>query len=197
MASSVSDRGYLPARARSVKVVVLGAFGVGKTTYVATLSEMRPLHTEERLTRAGELVDDVAVDTKSTTTVAMDFGRRTLGDGDIVVYLFGAPGQPRFAAMIRSLLTGALGGLVLVDTRYIDRSYESIDLLEEAELPYVVAVNTFPGAPEYPEDALRDALTLPGDRPLVFIDARTMHSAKRALVALVTDILRPAGSRAR
>ncbi|MGW1990415.1 GTP-binding protein [Embleya sp. NPDC001921] len=197
MASSVSERGYLPAGARSVKVVVLGAFGVGKTTYVATLSEMRPLHTEERLTRAGEMVDDVGVDTKSTTTVAMDFGRRTLGDGDIVVYLFGAPGQPRFAAMIRSLLTGALGGLVLVDTRYIDRSYESIDLLEEAELPYVVAVNAFPGAPEYPEDVLRDALTLPNDRPLVFIDARTMHSAKRALVALVTDILRPAGSRAR
>lgn len=196
MASSASDRGYLPHGARSVKVVVLGAFGVGKSTYVATLSEMRPLRTEERLTRAGELVDDVVVDAKSTTTVAMDFGRRTLG-GDIVVYLFGAPGQTRFAAMIRSLLIGALGGLVLVDTRYIDRSYESIDLLEEAELPYVVAVNTFPGTPHYPEDELRDALALPEDRPLVFIDARAVQSAKHALVALVADILRPAGSRAR
>lgn len=197
MGSSASERGYLPQGTRSVKIVILGAFGVGKTTYVATVSEMRPLRTEERLTRTGELVDDLAVDTKSTTTVAMDFGRRTL-DGGIVVYLFGAPGQPRFAAMIRSLLIGALGGLVLVDTRHIDRSYASIDLLEEAELPYVVAVNTFPDAPDYPEEALRDALSLPRDRPLVFLDARTMRSAKRALIALVSDILtlHPAGSHA-
>ncbi|WTW99019.1 ATP/GTP-binding protein [Streptomycetaceae bacterium NBC_01309] len=195
MASSASEHHYLPRGARSVKIVVLGAFGVGKTTYVATVSEMRPLRTEERLSRAGQLVDDLRVETKSTTTVAMDFGRRTLGD-DIVVYLFGAPGQPRFADMIRSLLNGALGGLVLVDTRYVDQSFESIGLLEEADLPYVVAVNTFPGAPAYPEEVLRDALTLPGDRPLVFLDARSMQSAKRALIALVTDILHPAGSRA-
>ncbi|HSA51783.1 MAG TPA: ATP/GTP-binding protein [Yinghuangia sp.] len=195
MASSASDRRYLPLGARSVKIVVLGAFGVGKTTYVATISEMRPLRTEERLTRAGQFVDDLTVDTKSTTTVAMDFGRRTLG-GDIVVYLFGAPGQPRFADMIRSLLHGALGGLVLVDTRRVDESYESIGLLEEADLPYVVAVNTFPGAPAYPEDVLRDALSLPCDRPLVFLDARFVKSAKRALIALVTDILHPAGSHA-
>lgn len=194
MASSASDRRYLPPGARSVKIVVLGAFGVGKTTYVATISEMRPLRTEERLTRAGQFVDDLTTDTKSTTTVAMDFGRRTL-NGGIVVYLFGAPGQPRFADMIRSLLHGALGGLVLVDTRHIHESYESIGLLEEADLPYVVAVNTFPGAPAYPEDVLRDALSLPCDRPLVFLDARLMQSAKRALIALVTDILHPAGSR--
>ncbi|NUU21155.1 MAG: ATP/GTP-binding protein [Streptomycetaceae bacterium] len=194
MASSASDHPYLPHGARSVKIVVLGAFGVGKTTYVATVSEMRPLRTEERLTRAGQLVDDLTVETKGTTTVAMDFGRRTLSGG-IVVYLFGAPGQPRFADMIRSLLHGALGGLVLVDTRHVDQSYESIGLLEEADLPYVVAVNTFPGAPAYPEEVLRDALSLPCDRPLVFLDARTMQSAKRALIALVTDILHPAGSR--
>jgi signal recognition particle receptor subunit beta len=195
MASSASDHHYLPHGARSVKIVVLGAFGVGKTTYVATVSEMRPLRTEERMTRAGQLVDDLQVDTKTTTTVAMDFGRRTL-NGGIVVYLFGAPGQPRFAEMIRNLLNGALGGLVLVDTRHVDQSYESIGLLEEADLPYVVAVNTFHGAPAYSEEVLRDALSLPCDRPLVFLDARLMQSAKRALIALVTDILHPAGSRA-
>lgn len=195
MAYSASDRHHLPPGTRSVKIVVLGAFGVGKTTYVGTVSEMRPLRTEERLTRAGQVVDDVRVDTKTTTTVAIDFGRRTFG-GDIAVYLFGAPGQPRFADMIRSLMHGALGGLVLVDTRDVDLSYESIGLLEEADLPYVVAVNTFPGAPVYPEEALREALALPDDRPLVFLDARTLQSAKRALIALVTDILHPAGSSA-
>jgi signal recognition particle receptor subunit beta len=99
--------------------------------------------------------------------------------------------------MIRSLMYGALGGLVLVDTRNVDQSYESIGLLEEADLPYVVAVNTFPGAPAYPEEVLRDALSLPDDRPLVFLDARLLQSAKRALIALVTDILHPAGSSAR
>ncbi|GAA4986405.1 ATP/GTP-binding protein [Yinghuangia aomiensis] len=196
MAFSVSDHHYLPPGTRSVKIVVLGAFGVGKTTYVGTVSEMRPLRTEERLTRAGQLVDDVRADGKSTTTVAIDFGRRTF-DGGIAVYLFGAPGQPRFAEMIRSLMRGALGGLVLVDTRSVDQSYESIGLLEEADLPYVVAVNTFPGAPGYPEDVLRDALSLPDDRPLVFIDARTLRSAKHALIALVADILHPARSAAR
>ncbi|WP_436772461.1 GTP-binding protein [Yinghuangia sp. YIM S09857] len=191
-----AERHYLPPGTRSVKIVVLGAFGVGKTTYVGTVSEMRPLRTEERLTRAGQLVDDVRVDTKSTTTVAIDFGRRTFG-GDIAVYLFGAPGQPRFAAMIRSLMHGALGGLVLVDTRNVEQSYESIGLLEEADLPYVVAVNTFPGSPTYTDEMLREALSLPDDRPLVFLDARLLPSAKRALIALVTNILQPAGSSAR
>ncbi|MFD0509357.1 ATP/GTP-binding protein [Streptomyces chiangmaiensis] len=178
-----------------MKIVILGAFGVGKSTYVETISEITPLRTEERLTQAGQVVDHLTVDTKSTTTVAMDFGRRTLGGG-IVVYLFGAPGQPRFADMIRSLLTGALGGLVLVDTRHVEESFESIGLLEEADVPYVVGVNTFAEAPSYNEEVLRDALSLPPDRPVVYLDARHRDSAKSALIALVTDILRPLRSHA-
>lgn len=193
---SSSRPDYLPAGATSVKIVVLGAFGVGKTTLVETVSEIRPLRTEERLTHAGQLVDDLTTAAKTTTTVAMDFGRRTL-EGGIVVYMFGAPGQPRFADMIRSLLRGALGGIVLMDTRHVEASYESIGLLEEAGLPYVIAVNVFPQAPQYPETVLRDALSLPPDRPLIHIDARSRDSAKQSLIELVTDILRPKETQAR
>ena len=190
MVSNAFSAPYLPAGMRSVKIVVLGPFGVGKTSYIGAISEIAPLRTEERLTRAGQVVDELNVATKSTTTVALDFGRRTLGGG-IVVYLFGAPGQPRFADMIRSLLDGALGGLVLVDTRHIEESFESIGLLEEADVPYVIAVNTFAGAPLYDEAVLRDALSLPPDRPVVHLDARHLESAKTGLIALVADILRP------
>ncbi|MER5479594.1 ATP/GTP-binding protein [Streptomyces sp. NPDC002734] len=173
-----------------MKIVVLGAFGVGKTTLVETVSEIRPLRTEERLSQAGQMVDDLPTAAKTTTTVAMDFGRRTLAGG-IVVYMFGAPGQPRFADMIRSLLNGALGGIVLVDTRHVDACYESIGLLEEAGLPYVIAINDFPQAPVYPEPVLRDALSLPDDRPMIRIDARARESAKQSLIALVKDVLSP------
>ncbi|MFE5597198.1 ATP/GTP-binding protein [Streptomyces sp. NPDC056549] len=195
MASIVSDGPqYLPMGTRSVKIVILGAFGVGKTTLVQTISEIAPLQTEERLTQAGQSVDDLPVAGKTTTTVAMDFGRRTLGDGSIVVYMFGAPGQDRFAQTVRLILEGALGALVMVDTRHIEQSWDSIGLLEEASVPYVIAVNQFSDAPPYSEAILRDALSLPRDRPLVYIDARHIHSVKAALVALVTDILRPMGN---
>ncbi|WP_328373532.1 ATP/GTP-binding protein (plasmid) [Streptomyces sp. NBC_00445] len=195
MASDASSVRYLPAGTRAVKIVVLGALGVGKTTYIGTISEIVPLCTDEPMTEAGELVDRMSDDTKSTTTVAMDFGRRTL-DGGIVVYLFGAPGQPRFADMIRSLLDGALGGLVLVDTRDLGASFESMCLLEEAGVPYVVAINTFANAPFYDEEVLRDSLTLPPDRPLVHLDARDVESAKTGLITLIEDILRPLRSHA-
>lgn len=185
-----SDR-YVSAGARSVKVVVLGPFAVGKTTLVGSVSEIRSMHTEEQMTRAGELIDDLGgVKDKSTTTVAMDFGRVTLAE-DIVLYLFGAPGQPRFHRMVHSLLDGALGGLVLVDTRRIADSFDAIDLLESANLPYTVAVNHFAdaGAPRYSDAEIRDSLTMTDDRPLVWLDARFRNSAKEGLIALVTDIL--------
>ncbi|MFF1733750.1 ATP/GTP-binding protein [Streptomyces sp. NPDC058247] len=199
MASTASDRAglhYLPPGSRSVKVVVLGAFGVGKTTYVETVSEIAPLQTEEHLTEAGQNVDHLTVSSKATTTVSMDFGRRTLAGG-IVLYLFGAPGQPRFADTIRWLLEGALGGLVLVDTRHLEQCWESIGLLEEAGIPYTIAINSFAGSPAYAKDVLREALALPADRPLVRLDARHLESAKAGLIALVTDILSPMRSPAR
>lgn len=187
--SSHSAVTYLRGDETTLKVLVVGDFGVGKTTYVGTLSSITPLSTEEVMTEASTDTDDLAgLPDKTTTTVAMDFGRLHLNER-LVMYLFGAPGQGRFWPMVTDLAVGALGALVLVDTRRLGESYPVIGLMEELGLPYAVAVNAFPGAPRYDTQELRTAMDLEDHTPLVYCDARDHASAKSALIALVTHLL--------
>ncbi|EXU86866.1 ATP-binding protein [Streptomyces noursei PD-1] len=172
-----------------VKLLVAGPFGVGKTTLIRALSETPPLHTEEVMTQSGAMVDDLAgVRDKTTTTVAIDFGRLTL-PGDLVLYLFGTPGQKRFRPLWQDIARGALGALVLADTRRLADSFEVMDIVEEAGLRYAVAVNTFPDAPQYDVAKMREALDLHPDTPLVLCDARDREQSVDALIALVRHVL--------
>ncbi len=172
-----------------VKLLVAGPFGVGKTTLIRALSETPPLHTEEVMTQSGAFVDDLAgVREKTTTTVAIDFGRLTL-PGDLVLYLFGTPGQKRFRPLWQDIARGALGALVLADTRRLADSFEVMDIIEEAGLRYAVAVNTFPDAPYYDAEKLREALDLHPETPLVMCDARDRDQSVDALIALVGHVL--------
>ncbi|BFV56985.1 ATP/GTP-binding protein [Kitasatospora sp. CMC57] len=170
-----------------LKIVVVGGFGVGKTTLVGAVSEIRPLTTEETMTRAGEGVDDLTgVARKRSTTVAFDFGRITLDDRH-VLYLFGAPGQERFWFLWDRLFAGALGAVVLVDTRRLADSWYAIDRLEQHGTPFVVARNDF-GGPEHSLAEVRAALDLPEHVPLIDCDARDRDSGKQVLIALVRHI---------
>ncbi|GAA2215804.1 ATP/GTP-binding protein [Nonomuraea monospora] len=167
--------------------MIVGGFGVGKTTMVKSVSEIRPLSTEETLSRAGEQIDDArGVEGKSTTTVAFDFGRISLNP-EMVLYLFGAPGQERFWFLWDRLFTGTLGAVVLVDTRRLADSWYAIDRLEHHRMPFVVAHNRF-GEPTHSLDQVRDALDLSSDVPLVACDARRRESSKAVLITLVNHL---------
>ncbi|GGU82168.1 ATP-binding protein [Streptomyces litmocidini] len=170
-----------------LKIVVVGGFGVGKTTLVRSVSEIRPLNTEETMTQAGEGVDDtVGVAAKTATTVAFDFGRISL-DAHNVLYLFGAPGQERFWFLWDRLFSGTLGAVVLVDTRRLADSWYAIDRLEHHGTPFVVACNDF-GGPAHTPAQIREALDLADEVPLVFCDARSRESSKQVLISLVEHL---------
>ncbi|MDI3422817.1 GTP-binding protein [Streptomyces luteolus] len=172
----------------ATKILVAGHFGVGKTTYVGTLSEIDPLRTEEVMTASSVGYDDlVGLPDKKTTTVAMDFGRLTLSPR-LVLYLFGAPGQERFRRLWQDLAYGALGALVLADTRNLAESFPVFDRVEEFGLPYGVAVNHFAGGRRFDEAEVRDALDLHQDTPLVTCDARDPQSSTIALIRLVEHL---------
>jgi signal recognition particle receptor subunit beta len=173
----------------SVKVVVAGGFGTGKTTLVGSVSEIPPLTTEELLTEASVGVDDLAgIESKTSTTVALDFGRITI-NAEVVLYLFGTPGQDRFWFMWDELAQGAVGAIVLVDTRRLDSSFAAIDFFERRGIPFVAAVNMFFGECAYEESEIRAALKLKADIPLLWCDARDRASGKKALVTLVEHAL--------
>ncbi|MFD4023872.1 ATP/GTP-binding protein [Streptomyces sp. NPDC058576] len=188
MDSATSDRATLSSTAdNGLKIVVVGGFGVGKTTMVRSVSEIRPLNTEETMTRAGEAVDDLdGVQAKTSTTVAFDFGRITL-DERSVLYLFGAPGQERFWFLWDRLFSGTLGAVVLVDTRRLADSWYAIDRLEHHGTPFIVACNDF-GGPLHSEQQIREALDLSEDVPLVECDARDRSSSKYVLITLVEHL---------
>ncbi|GAA1182117.1 ATP/GTP-binding protein [Streptomyces hebeiensis] len=196
MDSATSERAAVPSTARpslastadnGLKIVIVGGFGVGKTTMVRSVSEIRPLNTEETMTRAGEGIDELAdldgLRRKTSTTVAFDFGRISL-DARSVLYLFGAPGQERFWFLWDRLFSGTLGAVVLVDTRRLADSWYAIDRLEHHGTPFIVACNDF-GGPVHTEEQIREALDISPDVPLVECDARDRSSSKYVLITLV------------
>jgi signal recognition particle receptor subunit beta len=183
--SEVADGANAVHDALSVKIVVAGGFGVGKTTFVGAVSEIEPLRTEALMTEASAPVDDLTMlPDKTTTTVAMDFGRITLAE-DLVLYLFGTPGQNRFWFMWDDITRGAIGAVVLVDTRRLADCFGAVDYVEQRGIPFVVALNAFDGVVLHDVDEVREALQLGSEVPFVVTDARERESVKNVLVTLV------------
>jgi signal recognition particle receptor subunit beta len=173
---------------RSVKVMIAGGFGTGKTTMVRSVSDIRPLTTEETLTQASAGVDHlVGVTDKQQTTVSLDFGKIGIND-ELVLYLFGTPGQERFWFLWNGLFKGALGAVVLVDTRRLASSFRAIEEMERQDVPFVIALNIFPDSRDHPVEEIRDALDIPDDIPIVAFDARDRSASRDVLVALIRHL---------